>query len=86
MLCKNTVVASRREFPEQPKPAHPVPIFSSFLKGLYSYFRRERTILIRDVATRESTRGMTFAASTAAPSLLLHPPFRISLELFKGAT
>lgn len=33
-----------------------------------------RTILIRDVATRESTRGMTFAASTA-PSLLLHPPF-----------
>lgn len=63
----------RRELSEQPKPAHPVPIFFSFLKGLCSYFRRERTILIRDVATRESTRGMTrrpFAPSASAVSYL----------------
>lgn len=34
-------------------------------------------------ATRESTRGMTFAASTA-PSLLLHPPFVSPLNYLRA--
>lgn len=77
MLCKTQLVvlnrgATRRDNQNRRRSPRS-PFFFGTLKGLCSRFRRERAILIRDVATRESTRGMTFATSTAAPSLLPHP-------------